>query len=231
MASDDEPDQADRRRMLIQAVPFAANILWKTHTALSPAKLASAAMNGYTNIEKDISSRLMELRAVFNDIPGVDLQYDRRGEISLSLPKAQLLGLMGNYLKSRYSASSQPAMFLPGHDGYDGTAFLTDRTVFVKLVKSELDLQLETEIERAKKLNPSDVWIFSQGQIRSEFEFDPVFLSENKILRGHLRVMPTSSIITEISGRKYRAFSRDFESTDDNLHFRLTRNIPDNERG
>jgi hypothetical protein len=224
MSQEDESERLDRRRMLRKTIPFAANLLWETRSALSPAKLASSTVNGYTKIENDLKMQRAELSDMLGDIPEPGLSYGREG-LLLAMSRSQFLTLSRNYLRMVLLGKNNRAInFSLSHPEYDAVAYLTDRTIFVKLQKSELDIsQTEIEIEKARKLNPSEVWIFSHKDIApNDFRFDPIFISENKVLRGHLRIMPASAVVTTVCGGKYAASSLDTSSTDE-FRFLLTR--------
>lgn len=223
----DEP--VERRKMLSKALPYFLNAFWQAHTAMSPVGLASAAIDQYQKIEKDLKDQQEEITNLFADFGQLDLMIEGMSRLSLSLSRDQLLALIGNYLCTKFVRETNGNYELvtkQEQNGFDGVLYLPSRSVFVKLCKTSLqDGMLEQELETAKSLNPSELWIFSfNDHQRMDIKLDPVFAGENKVLRGRLRVIPVADLFKEISGGKFTAYTQSSIGDDEKARFILHKN-------
>ena len=87
--------------------------------------------------------------------------------------------------------------------------------MFVKLYDEDPDESVvEKELETAKSLNPSEVWLFTyNGSRRIDTKLDPAFLGENRIVRGRFRMMPLSDLLNLTSDGRFTAHAQ--SSTED----------------
>ncbi|MDG6906412.1 MAG: hypothetical protein JRN20_11570 [Nitrososphaerota archaeon] len=223
----DEP--LERRRMLGKAIPFVLNTFWQAHTLMSPVGLASAAVDQYQRMEKVVESQQRELENLFADIGQLDLQIEGTSRISLSLSRDQLLILIGNYLNSTFIREGNGRLELAnmqGSEGFDAILNLPSRSVFVMLRNTSLDgIAVEKDLELAKSLNPSEVWIFGfSEQQRMDVKLDPVFVGENTVLRGRFRIIPVSDMLKEVSDGKFKAYVQSALENGRKARFLLVKN-------
>jgi hypothetical protein len=208
---EDDTTEPERRKLLAQALPYMLNVYWEARTTFSPGGLAAVALNQYERVEQNHKLQRVDLELLAHDLGQLDMKIEGAGRISLTLSKDQLLGFIRNYLISYFlsqGSSSSELVRTKGKD-YDATLTLPSKTIFVKLRKSSLDeAAINLELERAKALNPSEVWIFPYFGIEGkDIRFDPVFVSEDRILYGHLRVVPVSEVMTAATGGRFFAFA------------------------
>ncbi len=202
--------EAERRKLLARSVPYMLNVVWEAHQVLSPGYLASTAIEQYQRLENNARMNREELSALTRDVGKLNLESEGTGRLSLTLTRPQLKVLIANYLSSEYfrqasaNAELRPATALPD---YDGMVVLPTKSVFVKLIKEDLDQKsLVKEIDKAETLNPSDVCIICyETSHRTDILFDPVFVSENKVQRGRFRLLSLPDLIGEISKHKFTA--------------------------
>ncbi|MDG6997908.1 MAG: hypothetical protein JRN15_02205 [Nitrososphaerota archaeon] len=209
MAEDTEALAEERRKLLAKSLPFMLNAAWEAHSILSPAGIASRAVSEYQKFEKNTKLQRDEIKSLTKQIDSLDIQAEETGRISLSLTRAELLELVGNYLVSQFlNVGSAGVKFSQTSNGdYDGILRLPDKSIFAKLIQGEIDQQrVFSEADKAESLNPSEVWIFTHdASKRSDIRFGPIFVSENKILRGRFRAMPVTDIFSDITKGRFSA--------------------------
>ena len=207
----DEPEKADRRKLMGQAIPFALKALWEARSAISPARLTTEALDQYSKVEAEGKLQRNELQAVLEEILRQKIHLEGAGKIALTLSREEVLTLIGRILKRQFAGEGANRVeldILPHDSGRDAILPLLTRNVSVKLYLSSEDAaNLQSDLEEAKKDNPSELWIFSWLPSLQErnLRFDPVFLSESRILRGRLRVQPIGSIFNEITEGNFSA--------------------------
>ncbi len=227
----------ERRKLLAQALPYMLNIFWEARTALSPGGLAAVALNQYERVERNNKLQEGDLQLLARDLGQLDMKIEGTGRISLTLSEDQLLSFIGSYLISFFlsegSSSSELVRTSKARE-YDAALVLPGKTIFVKLCRGQLDeAALSLELERAKALNPSEVWIFPYFEIEGkDIQLDPVFVSENRILHGHLRVVPLSEVMINATGGRFFVFAVNIvngtsgQKTDEgSLRFLLVKNV------
>jgi len=218
----------ERRRILAKSLPFMINAVWEAHTVLSPANLASAAASEYQRLETSAKLREEEIKSLKQDIGRLNLQSESTGRISLTLTRSEILELAGNYLISQFrndgSAGSQFTVS-SSHQGYDGMLNLPNKVVFSKLVREKIDQNwIFGEVDKAESLNPAEVWIFTYDEHRFDVRFDPVFVSETRIMRGRFKLLPLTEMIGSITRDSFSAsIESSGESEDDVTRFMLTK--------
>ena len=218
----------ERRKILAKSLPFMINAVWEAHTVLSPANLASAAASEYQRLETSAKLREEEIKSLKQDIGHLNLQSESTGRISLTLTRSEILELTGNYLISQFrndgSAGSKFTVS-SSHQGYEGMLNLPNKAVFSKLVREKIDQNwIFSEVDKAESLNPAEVWIFAYHEHRFDVRFDPVFLSETRIMRGRFKLLPLTEMIGSITRGSFLAsIESSGESEVDVTRFMLTR--------
>ena len=216
----------ERRKFLARSIPYMLNAVWEAHQVLSPGYLASTAIEQYQHLENNARQNREELSALTRDVGKLNLQSEDTGRLSLTLTRPQLMVLIANYLSSQYfrqtstDAELKPAVSVPE---YDGMLVLPTKSVFVKLIKEDLNQKsLVNEIDKAETLNPSDVCIICyETTHRTDILFDPIFVSENKVQRGRFRLMSLPDLFGEISKRKFSATIEKFEESQEEDSVRI----------
>jgi hypothetical protein len=210
VVANDLPDQSNRRKVLVQALPFMLNVLWEARSVLSPGKLVATAVDQYSKFEKDIEKQRIEFNSLFQDLTDLDLEVNGLGRLSLTLDRGQALALIGNFLTLRFmSESSRGAEFVIQSEGseYDAVLNLPMRRIFASLRREFLNNSaMASEVEKVKDLNPSEAWIFCcQDGMSKEIPFDPIFVNETLVLRGALRILSVSAVFDDLSKGRFRA--------------------------
>jgi ribosomal protein S15P/S13E len=207
MSDEEGPVEGERRKILAKSLPFMINAAWEAHAALSPMNLASTAVSEYQKMEKDAKLQENEVRSLVKAIENLNLKSEGRGRLSLTLTRNQIVDLVGYYLVTKFlTEGSWGSKFkrstLPE---FDVSLSLANRTIYAKFVREKMnDDRLFGEVDKAETLNPCEVWVFSlEKDRRFDVRFDPVFLSETKILRGRFRLGPATEVLQELLKGKF----------------------------
>jgi hypothetical protein len=216
--------------MLGQALPFMLNAFWEAHSFVAPSRLAAAAIDRYSMAEDHSEVERRQLGALLRDLMNTEPEISGTEEMSLFISREQLLALIGRYLSREFSREGGRDTVLEIHEhdsGLDGTFALVTRSVYVKLYYSSRDVnQANADYERAKSLNPSEFWIFyyDRALFGKDVQFDPVFVSENKILRGRFRMLNVVEIFPALTEGRLTATIGDFGRDDFKVKFLISKN-------
>ncbi len=181
----------------------------QAQSILSPGALMEAALKEYERSEKEVEDQRGELSMLLKRLSELDVQVSG-GRLRLTLTRPQALRLVGDYLSKIYlpdGGASSELREAPSGSGFDGVMILPNFSVYVTLEEEVPSTEsIDAKVRKAMSLNPGQVWAFCIPEVqRHDSRFDPVFVSENKVLRGRLRVLPVSDVFKEISGGRLRA--------------------------
>jgi hypothetical protein len=211
MGEEAEKVALDRRRLLAKSLPFVLNAAWEVHSVFSPAGLTLRAVSEYERLESNSKLQKEELKTLTEQIGQLDVHSEGTGRISLALTRGELLEVIGNFLVLQFlNEGSRGARFMPisrESSDYDRMLRLPDKRVFAKLLEKGVSQdQVSIEMEEAKKLNPSETWILTyENNHRLDITFDPVFVSEKKILHGRFKILPVTDMFNTITKGHFTA--------------------------
>jgi hypothetical protein len=207
MAND--PVEGERRKILARSLPFVLNAAWEAHSVLSPGRLASTAISEFQKVEENEKIKEAEIATLVRDIGHLNLKSEEDGSLSLTLTRSEILELIGNYLVSQFlKEGSIGTRFEVSSNfpNYDGVLSLPNKAVFAKLVEMKIDQKwIFDEADRAQEVNPSEVWVFVYDNERFDIRFDPVFISENRTMRGRFKLFPVTEVIDSVTKGKFGA--------------------------
>jgi hypothetical protein len=86
---------------------------------------------------------------------------------------------------------------------FDYVLRLPSRNIFLKLAEELSDEDASKLLDVARKLNPAEVVVIADRGHSVSVQLDPVFASENKVLRGRFRSMSTEELLSAFFGRKF----------------------------
>lgn len=208
--SDDERIESERRKIIMKSLPFMINAAWQAHSALSPANLASTAITEYRKMDRNARLQDEETISLAKGISHLELKSEGGGRLSLVLTRKDIVELVGQYLMSQFlKEGSWGSKFVATTDypGYDGVIDLANKTIFAKVVEETFDEKwIFAEADKAERINPNEVWIFSlKDGFKSDIIMGPIFVGENKVLRGRFRVMSVTDAMREITDGRFAA--------------------------
>lgn len=186
-------------------MPFVLSAYLETQKILNPAGLAASALEQYGRRASDqdeetmaMLSKIKNLKATFED-----------GKLTVHLDKKTMLELVEAQLKRIFAKeeAGMTATFrydLVSAKDLDGELRLPSRSIYVKFVPQGTSAveYANSYVERARRMNPSELWLLTLTQERVDVTFDPVF-RENGVTRGGLRTLALTSVFRELVGKDY----------------------------
>jgi hypothetical protein len=217
---EEEPLEAERRKLLVKSLPFMLNAAWEARSILSPMGLASAALSRYEDLEQRTKMREEKLmKSLAREVGHLDIKPAGAGVLSLSISRGELAELISNYLVTEFiDEGSSGQKLLPSKlPDYDLVLNLPAKSIFAKLVHKEIDQSwVYKETDKAERLNPSQVWIFAcKDDWRVDIRFKPVFVRENTILHGRFRLLPVTDLLRMITKGEFKASIKARKETDE----------------
>ena len=144
------------------------------------------------------------------------------GRVAVHLDRESTLNMIENYLRKKFALQSGTTARLhrssfsnseQSTDLFDGELRLPNRHILVKFLtdNANTDEQVKIYTEKAKSMNPSEIWLFGTNDQKVEITFEPVF-TENSVLRGKLKMLGLSEVFSEVIGKHYDVIARSDKS-------------------
>ncbi len=197
-----------KRRMMVDLIPYIVSVYLRAQSAISPAGLLSKALESSGNASSGGPSRREELTAALRGVEELNLRQEGDGFV-FDLDRKMMLDIVRLHVTKAYiHEGSHGAAYVvdPPSFGYplDAALRLPMRSVFVKLLDSEVTTDVEADIlEVAVKLSPSQLWVFTLGNPNVDSRLSPQFRSENRVLFGRLRILGLKTVLDEYLGGAY----------------------------
>jgi len=229
--SKEEPEAADRRKLLGQVIPFTLNAFWEARSTLSPARLTAETLSQFSELESNLGNpQRVELETTLKDILRTNFHIERDGLLALTLSREELLVLIERILIRKFASEGAKTVHLDilSHGKRADAVFrLPTRDISVKLYFSADDTaHLQSDLDSAKGSNPSELLIFSwlpEVQERN-LRFEPVFLSESRILKGGFSIQKITSIFEKITEDRFSARIDEWDQKSGKTKFLLSPN-------
>ncbi|MDG6965986.1 MAG: hypothetical protein JRM75_04915, partial [Nitrososphaerota archaeon] len=95
-------------------------------------------------------------------------------------------------------------------------------SIYAKIAGTLTGPDRERYQEIARRLNPSEVWLLVNGGEGVDDVMDPVFVNENTVLRGRLKSVTTTEMLSEFFGKEFDVMVEPREDGSDRvvLHLR-----------
>lgn len=202
-------DSQSRRDLLTKLLPSIAISAIKMGVAGSPLSVLAAAADKYN---ADAEKTKGMVRNLLPLIPGFEkLQMTTVGSnaVSLLLQPQDLLSCAEVYLSRVFKLEgADGAPSGPPAGEFEKAMFpyvlrLPLKSVYLKVVEELTEVQLSKYVDFARRVNPAEVWLVADRGQSIDQRMDPVFVSENKTLRGRVKTVFTSEMLGEFFGRKF----------------------------
>jgi hypothetical protein len=204
-------EQEGRRKFLQGVLPFVLGAYLETQRILNPTGLVTTALgqNG-----KRVDDQDEEAKAMLNRVKNLKATFED-GKLSVYLDRNTMLELIETHLKRVFAReeSGMTATFRSGSVSardrdFDGELRLPSRSIYLKFAPQEIPLveYANSYMERARGMNPSELWLLTLSEEQMDVTFDPVF-REKTITRGGLRALCLPSIFRELVGNDYDVFA------------------------
>jgi len=204
-------DQQSRRDLITKLLPYVAMSAIKVGIAGSPINVLTSAATKYNEDAEKTKGLVRDLLPL---IPGYEkLQVSVVGSnaVSLVMQRQDLLSCAEVYLSKVFklegsgNAPAGPTRTDSEESMFPYVLRLPFKSVYLNVVEQLTDEGVSRILEFARKANPAEVWIVSDSGKRVDQRLDPVFVSENKILRGRVKSVTTAEMLREFFGGKFGA--------------------------
>ncbi|MDG6995642.1 MAG: hypothetical protein JRN52_06950 [Nitrososphaerota archaeon] len=200
-------EREDRRKILIGFLPYVVDKYLEARRMIDPTSIALGMVDKYN---QRIEYEQQELQTAFRYVENLKPEFEN-GKLSLRIDKRTTLVTMENYLRKRFAAKeagSTVSLRYPEDTGgsmeYDAVFQLPERSIFLKILPDGLKAldYANSQMENARLVNPSELWLLTVAQEALNIDFDPIFM-ENKILRGGIRTLELTDVFREVVGKDF----------------------------
>jgi hypothetical protein len=205
-----EPVESQSKRdLLTKLLPSIAFSAVKAGITGSPISILTNAATKYNEEAEKTKGMVKDLLPL---IPGYEkLQVSIVGSnaVSLVMQRQDLLGCAEVYLSRvfKQEGSDGAPAGPPAGEGeremFQYALRLPFKSVYLKLVENLSDEEISRLLDYAKKVNPAEVWVVADTGKGIDQKLDPVFISENRTLRGRVRSVPTAAMLREFFGERF----------------------------
>ena len=205
------PDQQgnSRRELVTKLLPFIAVSAIKMGMLTSPLGIITSAANTYNRTVERQGEKIEDLLPLLPGVERLNVEVSGPDAVTFTLQKQDVASCAEQYLarlfRSEGAAGSRAGPASPSGEEsrFDYVLRLPSKNVYLKL-EDELTEEGATRLlGAARKLNPAEVIVVARGGVSVDEVLDPVFVSENKILRGRVRTMPTSELLSAFFGDRF----------------------------
>jgi hypothetical protein len=202
----------ERRKALLGFLPYMFNTYTQARSLLNPTNIAMKAINEF---DDRISEQEEDLKSVLSKITDAKVTF-QNGSIAVSLDRKSTLGVVESYLRKKLALVGGASCTLtPLINQYDGEFRLPNRSVFVKFLQDGADNEeqiIQSYMEKARIMSPSEVWMFGMTEKKLEMTFDPIF-TELGIFRGGFKVLSLREAFAELIDKKYTVTTKSGEAS------------------
>lgn len=204
-----EPESKSRRDLITKLLPYVAVSTIKAGISASPLNVLTAAATKYN---QDAEKTMGMVRDLLPLIPGFEkLQVAVVGSnaVSLVLQRQDLLSCGEVYLSKLFKqegSAGAPAGAPQGEverGAFPYVLHLPFKNVYLKVVEDLTLTEVSDLLDLARRLSPAEVWVVVDSGRAIDQRFDPVFVSETKILRGRVKSVSTAEMLREFFGGKF----------------------------
>lgn len=205
----DTADPASRRELIAKLLPYLAVSAVKIGTMGSPLSLLTAASARYNEALERTEGKVKDVLPLLPSVERMRIEVVAAGTVSLVLPRDELGAFVERYMQTELGQEgaadcrSSPPSRLGEEARFDFVLRLPSRDAYAKMVNALTEDQAAILLEAARKLNPAETFVVADSGPKMDVELDPVFISENKILRGRFRALPTSDLLASLMGGRF----------------------------
>ncbi|MDG6989118.1 MAG: hypothetical protein JRN21_07305 [Nitrososphaerota archaeon] len=208
MTEEEDVDKT-RRRVFAKFLPHLAVTAIGVGVFSSPVRLLSSAVERYNKATEETTKRLNDLLPLLPWLESLQLNVEGPRTVSLVISKEDMGSSVEQYLIRRFkNDGADGAMFGEPPGSREKAEFeyalrLPTKNVYAKVSRTFTVPDRERYLEIARRLNPSEVWLFVNSGEDVDEPMDPVFVGENAVLRGRLKSVTTAEMLSEFFGKEF----------------------------
>lgn len=208
MTKKEDRDES-KREMFSKLLPHLAISAIGMGLFSSPVGLLLSAADRYNQATEETAKKVNDLVPLLPWLERLQLKVEGPRTASLLMRREDAESGLEQYLLRRFqSEGANGAKFGDPPGSREKTEFeyalrLPMRNIYTKFVGTLTGRERERYSEIAKRLNPSEVWLLVDGGEGVDDLMDPVFVSENVVLRGRLKSVTTTEMLSELFGKEF----------------------------
>ena len=206
----DPPETSGSRRELIaKLLPFIAVSAIKMGVMTSPLGIITSAANRYNETVERPAERIGDLLPLLPGIEKLRVEVNGAGSVALTLERGEVSSCAEEYLRRLYSleGGGRTRVGVPSSAEGGGTfghvLRLPSRNIYLKVTEELTQQEAASLLDLARRMNPSEVLIVADTGAGADERLDPVFVSENKIMRGRFRSISTAEMLAGFFGNRF----------------------------
>ena len=198
-------------------LPFIAVSAIKMGMFASPLSLIASAANTYNQTVQKPDDKIGDILPLLPGIEKLNVEVKGPDSVTFTLQKQDVRSCAEQYLRREFSsdgalgARGGPPSPSGNESQFDYVLRLPSRNVYLKMEKELSEEKAVRFRGAARSLNPAEVLIVADNGVKMDELFDPVFVSENRVMRGRLRTVSTPELLSAFLGGR---FSPTFELLD-----------------
>ncbi|MDG6916980.1 MAG: hypothetical protein JRM85_05225 [Nitrososphaerota archaeon] len=207
--TEEEDVDAARRKMFVKYLPHLAVSAISFGLFSSPTKLLTSAVDRYNRQTEETTKKMNDLYPLLPWLERLQLNVEGPRTVSLVMRMEDIESGLEQYLTRRFLSQGAGGAKLevpPGRSEkaeFDHVLRLPGKNVYTKTAGTITPSDKERYMEIAKRLNPSEVWLLIDGGEDMDELMEPVFVNENTVLRGRLKTVTTTEMLSELFGKEF----------------------------
>ncbi len=226
--TEEEDVDESRRKVFAKFLPHLALTAVGMGLFSSPVRLLSSAMDRYNKATEETTKKVNDLLPLLPWLERLQLNVEGPRTVSLVMRKEDMGSGLEQYLLTRFRKEGAGGVKFGEPPGirekseFDYALRLPGRSIYAKIAGTLTGPDRERYQEIARRLNPSEVWLLVNGGEGVDDVMDPVFVNENTVLRGRLKSVTTTEMLSEFFGKEFDVMVEPREDGSDRvvLHLR-----------
>ena len=205
------PEEGNPRRELVtKLLPFIAVSAIRLGVLTSPLGIISSAASRYNATVQKPGEKIGDLLPLLPGIEKLHVETSGPDGVTLTLQREDVTWCAEEYLAKVFgregaAGARSGAPVGKAEEGFDRVFRLPSRNVYLKLMAELTDRDAEKLLEATRALNPSEVIVIADRGGSKDTLLDPVFVSENRVMRGRFRTISTAELVSEFFGKRFEA--------------------------
>ena len=203
------PDGTARRELVAKLLQFIAVSAIKIGMFTSPLVIITSAADTYNRTVQKPGEQIGDLLPLLPGVENLHVEVNGPDSVTITLQKQDIRACAEQYMEREYgpegSAGARAGPPSPSGDEslFDHVLRLPSRNVYLKMEEELQEAEAASILRASRSLNPADVLIVADKGVAIDERLDPVFVSENKVMRGRVRTMSTSELVSAFFGKKF----------------------------
>ena len=175
----------------------------------SPLGIISSAASSYNRTVREPDEKIVDLLPLLPGVERLQVQVTSPDTVTFTLQKQDVVGCAGQYLERAFNsegavgAPAGPPSPSGSESLFDYVMRLPSKNVYLKMEKEISEEKAAQLLGVARGLNPAEVVVVAEKGVRMDEWLDPVFISENKVMRGRFRTLHTAELLSAFFGERF----------------------------